>query len=97
MLDAFSFILGRRIAIVEFHRRSDAEHFYDRYYPTISFRLEHSRGLDSDPITVRVEVPRHRDDIDSTRETRRDGDDWECIKVRSSPLLLRSLCLTDGR
>lgn len=72
---------GRRIAFVEFHRRSDAEYFLDQYYPDISLRLEHSRGLDSEPITVGISSPRNRDEMDSSRESRRDDDGWDCIKV----------------
>jgi hypothetical protein len=78
--------LGRRIAFVEFHRRSDAEYFFDRYYPDISFRLEHSRGADSEPITVGITSPKNRDEVDPSRESRRDDDGWDCHNVR---ILLR--------
>ncbi|KAG7291793.1 hypothetical protein NEMBOFW57_001813 [Staphylotrichum longicolle] len=69
---------GHRTAFVEFHRRSDAEYFYDRYYPDVSFPLEHSRGLDSEPITVGVSFPGHRDEMDSSRDSRREDDGWDC-------------------
>ncbi|KAL2261554.1 hypothetical protein VTK26DRAFT_3905 [Humicola hyalothermophila] len=83
---------GQCIAVVEFHRRSDAEYFLDRYYPDISFRLEHSRGLDSEPITVGVAAPRNRDEMDSTRESRRDDDDWDCIKCGAINYPHRAVC-----
>ena len=76
---------GDRIALVEFHRRSDAEYFYDRFYPDVSFPLEHSRGVDSEPITVGVSVPDNHDEVDSSRDLHRDEDGWMCIKVGTHP------------
>jgi hypothetical protein len=72
---------GRHIAFVEFHRRSEADQFFERYYPDVSFPLEHSRGLDSEPITVGVSSPGNRDEVDSSRDSRREDDGWDCIKV----------------
>ncbi|SPQ19486.1 67cd7b42-03de-4411-a86b-92c88f607708 [Thermothielavioides terrestris] len=82
---------GRRIAFVEFHRRSDAEHFYDRYYPEISFPLEHSRGLDSEPVTVGVSFP-NNDETHSSRESRRDDDGWDCIQCGAMNYPHRAVC-----
>jgi hypothetical protein len=76
----YSTLPGRRIASVEFHRRSDAKQFLDQHYPDISFPLEHSRGPDSDPVTVRISAP-SRDESDSSRDVRREEDDWDCINV----------------
>ncbi|KAH6854974.1 hypothetical protein B0I37DRAFT_441892 [Chaetomium sp. MPI-CAGE-AT-0009] len=83
---------GTRFAFVEFHRRSDAENFLDRYYPDISFRLEHSRGLDSEPITVAVMAPEDRDEIEPSRDSRRDDDGWDCIKCGVINYPHRAVC-----
>ncbi|GAB1311702.1 RNA binding protein [Madurella fahalii] len=82
---------GRRIAVVEFHRRSDAGYFLDRYYPDISFRLEHSRGMDSEPITVGVSSPTDRDEVGPSRP-RRDDDGWDCIKCGVVNYPHRAVC-----
>ncbi|KAK4237378.1 hypothetical protein C8A03DRAFT_44757 [Achaetomium macrosporum] len=83
---------GRCIAFVEFHRRSDAEYFYDRYYPDISFRLEHSRGRSSDPVTVGISYPRS-DESRSSRESRNGDDDgWDCIKCGAINYPHRAVC-----
>lgn len=74
---------GRRIAVVEFHRRSDAEAFMDKHYPEVSFALEHSRGPDSDPMNFGVSFNR-RDEPDAPRESAREGEDWGCTSVGSS-------------
>ncbi|KAK4124818.1 hypothetical protein N657DRAFT_689225 [Parathielavia appendiculata] len=83
---------GHRTAFVEFHRRSDAEYFLDRYYPDISFPLEHSRGLDSEPITVGISSPRDRGEMDSSRDSRRDGEGWDCIKCGAINYPHRAVC-----
>lgn len=73
---------GRRIAVVEFHRRSDAEAFMDKHYPEVSFPLEHSRGPDSQPMNFGVSFNR-RDEPDAPRESAREGEDWACANVGS--------------
>ncbi|KAL2015412.1 hypothetical protein VTK56DRAFT_5523 [Thermocarpiscus australiensis] len=83
---------GRRIALVEFHRRADAEYFLDNFYPDISFPLEHSRGVDSEPITVGVSSPGDHDDTSPSRETRRDDDGWDCIKCGGFNYPHRAVC-----
>jgi len=70
---------GRRIAVVEFHRRSDAEYFMDRYRPEISFPLEDTRGQDSELITVGVDFNKSRDDSGPSRDQRRDEEGWDCL------------------
>jgi hypothetical protein len=82
---------GRCFALVEFHRRSDAEKFLDRYYPDISFPLEHSRGVDSELITVSVCAP-DRDDMEAPRNSRREDDGWECVEVWFWCLVFSSAC-----
>ncbi|KAK4157016.1 hypothetical protein C8A00DRAFT_12098 [Chaetomidium leptoderma] len=83
---------GHRTAFVEFHRRSDAEYFFDRYHPAISFPLEHSRGLDSEPITVGISSPKNRDETDSSRDPRREDDGWDCIKCGAINYPHRAVC-----
>ncbi|KAL2122234.1 hypothetical protein VTJ04DRAFT_2689 [Mycothermus thermophilus] len=82
---------GRCFALVEFHRRSDAEKFLDRYYPDISFPLEHSRGVDSEPITVSVRAP-DRDDMETPRNSRREDDGWECVECGVVNYPHRAVC-----
>ncbi|KAL2167006.1 hypothetical protein VTG60DRAFT_1873 [Thermothelomyces hinnuleus] len=83
---------GGRFALVEFHRRSDAEYFYDRYYPDVSFPLEHSRGIDSEPITAGVTIPDNLGDMDSARDSRRDDDGWQCVKCGIVNYPHRAVC-----
>ncbi|KAH6628396.1 hypothetical protein F5144DRAFT_578892 [Chaetomium tenue] len=83
---------GSRFAFVEFHRRSEAEDFLDRYYPEITFRLQHSRGLDSEPITVEIMAAEDRDEGDSSRGSRRDDDGWDCINCGVMNYPHRAVC-----
>lgn len=69
---------GRRIAVVEFRRRADAEAFVDRYYPEVSFPLEHSRGVDSEPLTFRIGFDQGREE---EHREKRDDEDWDCVRV----------------
>ncbi|KAL1836600.1 hypothetical protein VTJ49DRAFT_4889 [Mycothermus thermophilus] len=83
---------GNYFALVEFHRRSDAEHFLDRYCPDISFRLEDSRGRDSDPITVTVREP-YPDEMDpAPRDSSREDGDWECVECGIINYPHRAVC-----
>jgi len=71
---------GRRVAVVEFYRRSDAEAFMEKYYPEVSFPLENSRGVDSEPMNFGLGYNR-RDEQDAPREAAREGEDWGCSTV----------------
>ncbi|KAK1833150.1 hypothetical protein QBC39DRAFT_346966 [Podospora conica] len=82
---------GRRIAVVEFHRRSDAEAFMDKYYPEVSFPLENSRGPDSEAMNFGVSFNR-RDEPDAPRESTREGEDWECTNCGSVNYPHRAVC-----
>ncbi|KAK0737561.1 hypothetical protein B0T21DRAFT_383507 [Apiosordaria backusii] len=78
---------GQRIAVVEFHRRSQVEDFLDQFFPEVSFPLQHSRGRDSEFFTVGIQDPNYRDDMPDSRESRRGGrdgrddDGWTCVNV----------------
>ena len=73
---------GRRVAVVEFYRRSDAEAFMEKYYPEVSFPLENSRGVDSEPMNFGLGYSR-REEQDAPREAPREGEDWGCSNVGS--------------
>ncbi|KAK5660697.1 hypothetical protein OQA88_12061 [Cercophora sp. LCS_1] len=81
---------GRRIAVVEFHRRADAEAFVERYHPEVSFPLEHSRGVDSEPLTFRVGYDRG-EERERERE-RRDDEDWDCVRCGAINYPYRAVC-----
>lgn len=70
----------RRIALVEFRHREDAEYFMDKYKPTISFPLEHSMGRDSKVLTFDIHFAR-RDDGDHPRNQRSTENNWYCPHV----------------
>lgn len=73
---------GRRIGFVEFYRVADAEEFVEYHYPSLEFNLAHSRGVDSEPITVGINYSRGReDDNRDDRDRGRDGDEWTCREV----------------
>jgi RNA-binding protein 5/10 len=55
----------------------------ERYYPEISFPLEHSRGIDSEPIAFGINFNRSHED-EPPRDLRKDDDDWDCLRVRLS-------------
>ncbi|KAK4192511.1 hypothetical protein QBC35DRAFT_484041 [Podospora australis] len=82
---------GRRIATVEFYRRSDAEEFIDRYWPDITFPLEHSRGSDSQPVTVGIKGPEDRDEM-SSRSAHREEEDWPCPNCSAVNYSYRNAC-----
>ncbi|KAK3694787.1 hypothetical protein B0T22DRAFT_81734 [Podospora appendiculata] len=83
---------GRRTALVEFHRRADAEYFMDNYYPEISFPLEHTRGIGSEPVTFGIDYGRSRDEADSSRDPRRDDDGWDCLNCGVVNYPHRAVC-----
>ena len=92
MLIFWSHILGRRTAFVEFHRRSDAEYFMGKYAPEISFPLEHSRGVDSEPMTFRIAFSRSRDEAEPSHGMRGENVDWECAAVSGAHLGILGDC-----
>lgn len=69
---------------------NDAAHFLEYHYPVVEFRLAHSRGVDSEPVTVGINYSRGRED-----EGGRDEQDWKCPEV--SPLTRHTLPDQDGR
>lgn len=73
----------RRIALVEFRRREDAESFMDKYQPTISFPLEHSKGRDSEVLTFDIHFAR-RNDGDHSRGQHGTESNWYCQIVSNS-------------
>lgn len=83
---------GRRIAVVEFYRRSEAEYFMNKYYPLISFPLEHSRGQDSEPLSFRISFQRGPDEAEGARESRRDDEDWDCTRCGTRNYSYRAVC-----
>ncbi|KAK3354901.1 hypothetical protein B0H65DRAFT_28477 [Neurospora tetraspora] len=80
---------GRRLAVVEFKRRADAESFMEQYHPDISFPLEHTRGPNSEYITMDIFFERSRSDMD---ESRRDDEDWDCLKCGAVNFSYRAVC-----
>ena len=74
---------GLQIAIIEFHRRSDAEYFMDVYSPAITFPLQPTRGPNDESHTFPIKFGRNRDD--NRREQPRDDEDWECVNVSFFP------------
>ncbi|EGZ77474.1 hypothetical protein NEUTE2DRAFT_79036 [Neurospora tetrasperma FGSC 2509] len=80
---------GRRLAVVEFKRRADAETFMEQYYPDISFPLEHTRGANSEYITMDIFFERNRSDMDDFRG---DDEDWDCFKCGAVNFSHRAAC-----
>jgi hypothetical protein len=83
---------GRRIALVEFYRSSDAEGFLRRHGSSISFPLEHSRGADSKTLTFDIDFAERddreeRDDVDKRDRGHDDmyDDGWKCPNVSLYP------------
>lgn len=79
---------GRTIGFVEFADANAAAHFLDFHYPSLEFQLAHSRGVNSEPVSVRINYSWSRDDegYDRVREDRpRDTEDWKCVEVSPMP------------
>ncbi|KAK7700041.1 hypothetical protein SLS64_011267 [Diaporthe eres] len=75
---------GRTIAFVEFADANAAAHFLEFHYPSLEFQLAHSRGVNSEPVSVRINYSWSRDDegYERVREDRpRDTEDWKCAEV----------------
>lgn len=75
---------GRTIGFVEFADANAAAHFLEFHYPSLEFQLAHSRGVNSEPVSVRINYSWGRDDegYDRVREDRpRDTEDWKCAEV----------------
>lgn len=73
---------GSRIAFVEFHELSDAERFYDDF-PAVTFPLQQSRGIDSEPVTATV---------DYSRKPREESDGWICVACGINNYPQREVC-----
>lgn len=80
---------GRRLAVVEFKRRADAESFMEQYHPDISFPLEHTRGPNSEYITMDIFFEKSRNDMD---DPHRDEEDWDCPKCGAMNFSYRAVC-----
>ena len=52
----------------------------EKYYPEVSFPLENSRGVDSEPMNFGLGYSR-REEQDAPREAPREGEDWGCSNV----------------
>lgn len=79
---------GRTIGFVEFADANAAAHFLEFHYPSLEFQLAHSRGVNSEPVSVRINYSWGRDDegYDRVREDRpRDTEDWKCAEVGLMP------------
>lgn len=75
---------GRTIGFVEFADANAAAHFLEFHYPSLEFQLAHSRGVNSEPVSVRINYSWSRDDegYERVREDRpRDTEDWKCAEV----------------
>lgn len=75
---------GRTIGFVEFADANAAAHFLEFHYPSLEFQLAHSRGVNSEPVSVRINYSWSRDDegYERVREDRpRDTEDWKCTEV----------------
>lgn len=75
---------GRTIGFVEFADANAAAHFLEFHYPSLEFQLAHSRGVNSEPVSVRINYSWSRDDegYERVREDRpRDTEDWKCVEV----------------
>ncbi|OIW31384.1 hypothetical protein CONLIGDRAFT_573335 [Coniochaeta ligniaria NRRL 30616] len=82
---------GSRIAFVEFYRLSDATRFYDDFYPEISLPLQHSRGVDSEPVIATMDYSRPREDIDRP-QGRMEDQGWDCTNCGGVNYPHRAVC-----
>lgn len=82
---------GSRISFVEFRRLDYAIGFHRRFHPTVSFPLENSRGVDSDPITATVEYSIPREEFDPSRQDQEDSR-WVCPECGGINFPHRALC-----
>lgn len=73
---------GNRVGFVEFYTINDAAHFLEFHYPGLEFPLAHSRGVDSEPVAVRIDYSRGRED-EAPAERGREEADWKCVLVSS--------------
>lgn len=80
---------GRRLAVVEFKRRADAESFMEQHQPDISFPLEHTRGANSEYITMDIFFERSRTNMD---DSHREDEDWDCLKCGAVNFSYRNMC-----
>lgn len=74
---------GRRIGFVEFVDVNAAADFLEFHYPGLQFQLAHSRGVNSEMVSVGINYSWGREDEAVGREDRsRDLEDWSCLEVR---------------
>ncbi|KUI56101.1 hypothetical protein VP1G_03441 [Cytospora mali] len=69
---------GRRIGFVEFVDVNAAADFLEFHYPGLRFQLAHSRGVNSELISVGINYSWGREDEAGGRDDRRDLEDWNC-------------------
>ncbi|ROV95468.1 hypothetical protein VMCG_08475 [Cytospora schulzeri] len=70
---------GRRIGFVEFVDVNAAADFLEYHYPGLRFQLAHSRGVNSEMISVGINYSWGREDEAVGRDDRsRDMEDWNC-------------------
>ncbi|ROV94170.1 hypothetical protein VSDG_05652 [Cytospora chrysosperma] len=70
---------GRRIGFVEFVDVSAAADFLEYHYPGLRFQLAHSRGVNSEMISVGINYSWGREEEALGRDDRgRDLEDWNC-------------------
>lgn len=83
---------GRRIGFVEFVDVNAAADFLEFHYPGLRFQLAHSRGVNSEMISVGINYSWGREDEAAGRDDRgRDSEDWNCPEVRPAPQMCRGL------
>ncbi|KAF3765030.1 hypothetical protein M406DRAFT_258757, partial [Cryphonectria parasitica EP155] len=88
---------GRRIGFVEFFNVNEAAHFLEFHHPGLEFQLAHSRGVDSEPISVGINYSRGRDDENGRDERGRDDrgrdeQDWNCLECTYLNYNTRNRC-----
>src|SRR3569833_2873930 len=78
---------GTRVAFVEFGHSADASDFLDYNPEHISLPLPDSRGVQSEPVDIRVNMATERDREEFDQDERED--DWTCYEVSWHPGLIR--------
>lgn len=79
---------GRRVCFMEFVNIDAAADFLEYHYPGLRLQLAHSRGVNSDMVSVGINYSRGREDEAGGRDDRgrddrsRDLEDWNCPEVR---------------
>lgn len=74
---------GRRIGFMEFVDVNAAAGFLEYHYPGLRFQLAHSRGVNSEMVSVGIDYSWGREDEAGGRDDRsRELEDWNCPEVR---------------